>query len=122
MKLGNKKGHISGRKVAGTHTSVIDGADRLLKKISTKEWFISARPREIIIDRGGTPSITIKRHSNTAYQNTLTLTFRKTGSVQKVDIVVANLTENIAGITEDIKTIAAKNMRGAEIYDRTNMF
>lgn len=119
MGLGNKKGHISGKHVAGTHTSVIDGADTMLKKMAAKHWFVSARPREIVVDRGGSGSITIKRHINETYRNTLTLTFRKSGSVQKVDVVVMELDQNIAAIVKDIRTIAAKIMRGAEIYDRT---
>lgn len=119
MALGNKKGHISGKRVSGTHTSVIDGADDVLKKMAMKPWFVSARPREIIVDRGGAPSITIKRHVNEVYRNTLTLTFRKSGTVQKVDVVVENLEENSAAIVKDIHTIAARIMRGAEIYDRT---
>jgi len=119
MGLGNKKGHISGKQVTGRHTTVIDGVDKILKKIAKKPWFESARPREIIVDRGGAQSITIKRHVNETHRNTLTLTFRKTGSVQKIDVFVQNLEDNIEVIVTDIKTIAAKAMRGAEIYDRT---
>jgi hypothetical protein len=118
MGLGNKKGHITGRRVSGGHTTVIDGADAVLKKMAGKDWFVSARPREVVVDRGGKASITIKRHVNGTYRNTLTITFRKSASVQKVDVVAINLEENIAGIVEDIKTIAAKAMHGAEIYDR----
>jgi hypothetical protein len=119
MGLGNKKGHITGKSVSGGHTTVIDGADTVLKKMATRDWFISARPKEVIVDRGGKTSITIKRHVNTTYCNTLTLTFRKSATVQKIDVVTHGLDENCAGIVEDIRKITAKAMKGAEIYDRT---
>jgi len=119
MGLGNKKGHISGNQVTGRHTTVIDGADEILKKMARNPWFESARPGQIIVDRGGTQSITIKRHIDATHRNTLTLTFRKPGSVQKIDVVVQGLEENIEVIVADIEAIAAKAMRGAEIYDRT---
>jgi hypothetical protein len=117
--LGNKKGHISGKHVSGTHTSVIDGADAILKKMHGKFWFVSARPREIVVDRGGRASITVKRHINTMYANTLTVTFRKSGTVQKVDVVVLNLEKNMVVVIHDMQKIAEKIMRGAEFYDRT---
>ena len=122
MGLGNKKGHITGKRVSGTHTSVIDGADEVLKKMHSKDWFVSARPREIIVDRGGNTSITLKRHVNTTYKNTLTITFRKSGTVQKVDVVIAELETNLATAIADIRKIAAKIMRGAKVYDRTTQF
>jgi|SRR6185369_8366076 len=118
MGLGNKKGHISGKKVSGTHTSVIDGADAVIKKMGSKSWFVSARAREIVVDRGGKASVTVKRHINVVYRNTLTITFRKSGTVQKIDVVVQDLDENLTEITEDIRNIAARQMCGAEFYNR----
>lgn len=119
MGLGGKKGHIAGKHVSGGHTTVIDGVDAVIKKMADKEWFVSARPREVVVDRGGKISIAIKRHVNPAYRNTLTITFRKSATVQKIDVVARGIEDNLVNIVEDIRRIAAKYMRGAEIYDRT---
>ena len=119
MGLGNKKGHVHGSNVSGGHSTLIDGADVVVKKLGGMPWFESVRPAEISVARGGKSSVTIRRHADATHQNTVKLVFRKPGSVQDVYIHVRGLTANLAAIVSDICGVVRREMRGAEVYDRT---
>ena len=56
MGLGNKKGHVHGSQVSGGHSTLIDGADAVIKKLGVLPWFQSVRPGVISVARGGKPS------------------------------------------------------------------
>jgi hypothetical protein len=55
MGLGNKKGHVQGSQVSGGHTTLIDGADDVTKKLGVLSWFESVRPGIISVAKGGKP-------------------------------------------------------------------
>ena len=119
MGLGSKKGHVSGSQVSGGHTTLIDGADNVIKKMGVLSWFESVRPGIISVARGGKLSVTIRRPADTTHANTLKLTFRTKGSVQDVFLCVRDLETNLAEIVGDISKVVGKELRGAVVYDRT---
>ena len=61
MGLGNKKGHVQGSQVSGGHTTLIDGADNVVKKLGVLTWFESVRPGVISVAKGGKLSVAIRR-------------------------------------------------------------
>ncbi len=119
MGLGNKKGHVDGSHVSGGHTTLIDGADDVVKKMGNLPWFQSVRPAEISVAHGGKTSVTIRRHADTTHKDTLKLIFRKSGTVQDVYVHVRQLDKNLSTVVSDISRIVGKELRGADIYDRT---
>jgi len=119
MGLGKKKGHVHGSNVSGGHSTLIDGADAVVKKLGMLSWFESVRPAEISVAKGGKPSVTIRRHADATHQNTLKLIFRKSGSVQVVYVHIRDLETNLATVVSDIARVAGKELRGSLIYDRT---
>lgn len=119
MGLGNKKGHVQGSQVRGGHTTLIDGADSVIKKLGVLSWFESVRPGVISVAKGGKPSVTIRRPADTTHVNTMKLIFRTKGSVQEVYLYVRELEANLASIVTDISRVVSKEMRGAVVYDRT---
>ncbi len=107
--------------IRGTHTSVIEGVPSILNKFVGYGWFVSARPGEITTGKkvgGGAPFVSVKRHSNTAQKNTLTLTFKRSGVIQKIYIEVNELEKNLSVIMADMKEIVAKVWKGAEFKVR----
>lgn len=119
MGLGNKKGHVQGSQVSGGHTTVIDGADDVIKKLGVLSWFESVRPGIISVAKGGKLSVTIRRPADTTHVNTLKLIFRTKGSVQDVFLYVRELEANLRVIVSDISRVVGKEWRGAVVYDRT---
>jgi hypothetical protein len=119
MGLGNKKGHVQGSQVSGGHTTLIDGADNVIKKLEVLSWFESVRPGIISIAKGGKPSVTIRRPADTTHANTMKLIFRTKGSVQEVYLYVRELEANLVNIVRDITRVVGKELRGAVVYDRT---
>ena len=119
MGLGHKKGHVQGLQVSGAHTTLIDGADNVIKKLGVLSWFESVRPGMISVAKGGKLSVTIRRPADTTHVNTVKLIFRTKGSVQDVYLHVRDLGTNLADIVSDISRVVAKEMRGAVMYDRT---
>ena len=119
MGLGNKKGHVHGAHVSGGHTTLIDGADAIIKKLGVLSWFESVRPGIIAVARGGKLSVSIRRHTDTTHANTVKLTFRTKRSVQDVYLHVRDLETNLAAIVSDISGVVSKELRGAEVYDRS---
>jgi hypothetical protein len=119
MGLGRKKGHVHGSGVSGGHTTLIDGADAVVKKLGALSWFGSVRPAEISAARGGKLSVTIRRYGDATHQNTLKLVFRRARSVQDVYLQVHDLETNLPVILGDIVSVVGKELRGAEVYDRT---
>jgi hypothetical protein len=119
MGLGNKKGHVQGSQVSGGHTTLIDGADNVVKKLGVLSWFESVRPGIISVARGGKLSVTIRRPADTTHVNTVKITFRTKGSVQDVFLQVRDLEGNLAEIVSDISKVVRKELRGAVVYDRT---
>ncbi len=91
MGLGNKRGHVHGSKVSGGHSTLIDGADAVVKKLGVLPWFESVRPGVISVARGGTLSLTIRRPADGTHVNTLKLIFRTKGSVQEVYLHVREM-------------------------------
>ena len=69
MGLGKKKGHVQGSQVSGGHTTLIDGADSVIKKLGVLSWFESVRPGIISVAKGGKPSVTIRRPADTTHVN-----------------------------------------------------
>ena len=121
MGLGNKKGHVQGSQVSGGHTTLIDGADKVIKKLGFLSWFESVRPGIISVAKGGKLSVTIRRPADTTHVNTMKLIFRTKGSVQEVYLYVRELEANLAIIVADISRVVGKELRGAVVYDRTNV-
>ena len=119
MGLGNKKGHVHGSHVSGGHTTIIDGADAVIKKLGGLAWFESVRPGIISVAKGGHLSVTIRRYADATHANTVKLTFRTKGSVQDVYLHVRDLEANLAAIVGDISRVVGKELRGAVVYDRT---
>ena len=117
MGLGNKKGHVQGSQVSGGHTTLIDGADNVIKKLGVLSWFESVRPGIISVAKGGKLSVTI-RPADTTHLNTMKLIFRTKGSVQEVYLYVRDLETNLADIVSDISRVVGKELRGAVVYDR----
>ena len=98
MGLGNKKGHVQGSQVSGSHTTLIDGADNVIKKLGVLSWFESVRPGVISVAKRGKLSVTIRRPADTTHVNTVKLIFRTKGSVQDVFLQVRDLETNLAEI------------------------
>jgi hypothetical protein len=119
MGLGNKKGHVHGSKVSGGHTTLIDGADAVVKKLGVLPWFESVRPGVISVARGGKPSVTIRRHADATRVNTVKLIFRTKGSVQDVYLHVREMETDLPAVVGDILRVVGKQWRGAVVYDRT---
>jgi hypothetical protein len=119
MGLGNKKGHVHGSHVSGAHTTLIDGADNVVKKLGVLSWFESVRPGIISVAKGGKLSVTIRRPADTTHANTVKLIFRTKGSVQDVYLHVRDLETTRAEIVADISRVVGKELRGAVVYDRT---
>ena len=119
MGLGNKKGHVQGSQVSGGHTTLIDGADNVIKKLGVLSWFESVRLGVISVARGGKLSVTIRRPADTTHVNTLKLIFLTKGSVQDVFLQVRDLETNLENIVRDISRVVGKELRGAVVYDRT---
>ena len=119
MGLGNKKGHVHGTSVSGGHTTLIDGADAIVKKLGVLSWFESVRPGIISVARGGKLSVTIRRYSDGTHANTVKLIFRTKGSVQDVFLQVRDLEANLPTIVSDVVRVVGKELRGVAVYDRT---
>ena len=119
MGLGNKKGHVHGSQVSGGHTTLIDGADTVVKKLGALSWFESVRPGIISVAKGGKLSVSVRRPADATHVNTVKLTFRTKGSVQDVYLHVRDMETNLASIVGDIAGVVSKEMRGAVVYDRT---
>ena len=119
MGLGNKKGHVHGSQVSGAHSTLIDGADHVVKKLGDLSWFESVRPGIISVAKGGKLSVTIRRPPDTTHVNTVKLIFRTKGSVQDVYLQVRDLETNLADIVSDIFRVVGKQWRSAVVYDRT---
>jgi hypothetical protein len=119
MGLGNKKGHVHGTSVSGGHSTLIDGADAIVKKLGVLPWFESVRPGIISVAKGGKLSVTIRRYADGTHANTVKLIFRTKGSVQDVFLQVRDLEANLPTIVSDVLRVVGKEMRGAAVYDRT---
>lgn len=119
MGLGNKRGHVHGTNVSGGHSTLIEGADVIVKKLGSLSWFESVRPGVISVARGGKLSVTVRRHADATHTNTVKLTFRTKRSVQDVYLHVHGLETNLPTIVSDILQVVGKEMRGAVVYDRT---
>ena len=119
MGLGNKKGHVHGSKVSGGHSTLIDGADAVVKKLGVLPWFESVRPGIISVAKGGKLSVTIRRYADGTHVNTVKLIFRTKGSVQDVYLHVRDMETNLPAVVSDILRVVGKEWRGAVVYDRT---
>src|SRR5271166_666314 len=115
MGLGNKKGHVHGKSVSGGHSTLIDGADAIVKKLGVLSWFESVRPGVISIAKGGKPSVTIRRYTGATHVNTVKLIFRTKRSVQEVYLRVRDLETNLPTIVRDILRVVGKELRGAVV-------
>ena len=119
-KIGGKN-HVAGKKVSGGHTSVIDGASKILNKFANCNWFVSVRPGEITTGKkvgGGNPFVSVKKHQNILQKNTLTLTLKRAGVIQKIYVEVKDLEQNLEAIISDMKEIIANEWKGAELINR----
>ncbi len=119
MGLGRKKGHVHGKNVSGGHSTLIDGADAIVKRLGAFSWFESVRPGIISVAKGGKLSVTIRRYADATHVNTVKLIFRTKGSVQDVYLHVHDLETNLAVIVSDLHRVVRKELRGAVVYDRT---
>jgi len=75
----------------------------------------------ISVAKGGKLSVTIRRPADATHVNTMKLIFRTKGSVQDVFLYVQDLETNLANIVSDISRVVCKELRGAVVYDRTNV-
>ena len=96
---------MQGSQVSGSHSTLIDGADNVIKKLGVLSWFESVRLGVISVARGGKLSVTIRRPADTTHVNTLKLIFRTKGSVQDVFLQVQDLETNLANIVTDRKSV-----------------
>lgn len=119
MGLGNKKGHVHGKSVRGGHSTLIDGADAIVKKLGALSWFESVRPGIISVAKGGKLAVTIRRYADATHANTVKLIFRTKRSIQDVYLHVRDLETNLLTIVSDIIRVVGKELRGAVVYDRT---
>src|SRR5262249_53968938 len=119
MGLGNKRGHVHGSKVSGGHTTLIDGADAVVKKLGGLSWFESVRTGVISVATGGHRSVTIRRYAGGTHANTVKLIFRTKRSVQDVYLRVHDMETNLPAVVGDIVRVVGKEWRGAVVYDRT---
>jgi hypothetical protein len=119
MGLGNKKGHVQGTQVSGGHTTLVDGADAVVKKLGVLSWFVSVRPGIILVAKGGKLSVTLRRPADATHVNTVKLIFRTKGSVQDVYLHVHDLETNLPVIVSDLHRVVRKELRGAVVYDWT---
>jgi hypothetical protein len=119
MGLGSKKGHVHGANVRGGHSTLIDGADAIVKKLGGLSWFESVRPGVISVARGGKLSVTVRRYADATHANTVKLTFRTKRCVQDVFLYVRDLETNLPTMVGDILRVVGKEWRGAAVYDRT---
>jgi len=119
MGLGKKKGHVHGKNVSGGHSTLIDGADAIVKKVGVFSWFKSVRPGVTSVAKGGKHSVTIRRYADATHVNTVKLVFRTKRSVQDVYLYVHDLETNLLTIVNDILCVVGKELRGAVVYDRT---
>src|SRR5262245_60134333 len=119
MGLGNKRGHVHGSKVSGGHTTLIDGADAVVKKLGGLAWFESVRTGVISVAKGGHRSVTIRRYADGTHANTVKLILRTKRSVQDVYLRVHDMETNLPAVVGDIVRVVGKEWRGAVVYDRT---
>ncbi len=119
MGLEKKKGHVHGKNVSGGYSTLIDGADAIVKKLGALSWFESVRPAVISVAKGGKLSVTIRRYADATHVNTVKLIFRTKGSIQDVYLHVRDLETNMRTIVTDILRVVNKELRGATVYDRT---
>jgi hypothetical protein len=119
MGLGKKKGHVHGPKVSGGHSTLIDGADAVVKKLGVCPWFEAVRPGIISVAKGGQLSVTVRRYADGTHANTVKLIFRTKGSVQDVYLHVREMETDLPAVVSDIRRVVGKELRGAVVYDRT---
>ena len=119
MGFGHTKNHVSGDRVSGGHTTLIDGADRVVKKLGNTSWFHLVQPGVIRNARRGKASVTIRFHIDEAHKETLKLIFRRPGSAQNVYLHVPGLHEKLGEVVADITRVVGEKLRGIAIYDRT---
>lgn len=119
--MGSKcsKNHVNGDMLSGRHTTLIDAADRVVKKAVDQSWFGSIRTGEIHRAVGGKTSVTIRRCTDKIHRDTLKLIFKQPGSVQKVFLYIPDLETHLSTAVSDITAIIKKRLRGADIYNRT---
>jgi hypothetical protein len=110
---------VHGTNVRGGHSTLIDGADAVVKKLGVCPWFESVRPGVISVAKGGKLSVTIRRYADGTHINTVKLIFRTKGSVQDVYLHVRDLEANLPTIVGDIRRVVGREWRGAVVYDRT---
>jgi len=116
-----KGNHISGKAVSGGHTTVIDGVSAVVAKFAALPWFVSVRAGIITTGKkvgGGAPFVAVRRHKNEIQANTLELTFKRSGVVQKIYVQVEKLDENMVVIIADMEKIVYKLWKGAEFINR----
>ena len=118
MGLGHKKGHVLGSSVTGSHRTLTESVNVVIKKFDKESWFGSVQSGNISRERGGKPSVTIKTYSDKIRQNTLTLVFRQSGSIQDVYVHVRDFEQNEHSVIADIRRIIREELQGYEIYDR----
>ncbi len=119
MGLGHQKGHVHGDRVSGGHTTLIDGADDVVRGLGRLSWFDTVRPSVIKHARGGSPSVTIRLHNDPNHRDALKLIFRKSGSAQDVYLHVPDLNGNLRNVIADITRVVGERLHGIDVHDRT---
>lgn len=116
-KVTGSKGHIDGDAVTGGHTTVIGGADDIIKKWSKYDWFHQVQPSHIKSDKsvgGGKKRVTVKQLGSNEHENSLDVTFKISGAVQDCTIRVHDFKERRAEILSDMKKVVQEEWRGSE--------
>lgn len=119
MDLGNKRGHIDGDAVGGTHTTTIEGADAVLKRLSDQPWFRGVSTTPITLNNGGRVSVSVKRSPDPRQANTLLVTFVRPGNAQTFQLLVHDLEASLPQVLADLGEAAEKKLGRAPMYDHT---
>ena len=111
-------GHVN---LDGSHTTVIEGTESLLKAIHKDPLFDQVRPGIYKPARGGSGQkmLTITRPDPVTFRNTLDLTFRSSGTVSHVKVTVPDVDRNLPAAIARIEELAQNHWRGARVIDNT---
>lgn len=116
-----QKGHFHGKKLQGTHTTIIGDFERVLNYLEPEEWFESARTGKIEnIDSKGQPFVRLTLpNKNSSAPQSIIVDVRKNRTIQQILIQVegGDFTKATPRIIEAVR----KKLKGMTIIDRTNV-
>ena len=115
----SSKNHISGKKIQGSHTTIIDKGAGFLRSLENEPWLSSIRAGIISnARRAAQKSLSIKTpHNGALHKNTLKLVLRTSSKAQEIFVEVKRGNQWTA-IIDAIKEKARKKLKGFDIYVR----